>query len=133
MTLFFILLTLSYLILFEISFNTHRFFEPNFLEQYLQHHIFQHTIVFIAIFSDMWMAFQRTPVSKKTMLFSYVLGVIFEAFFVGSGLGGIISGLLWIWILLINWVFTRSLFSKLQRQGENVYEFERQTNKQVIC
>ena len=72
-TLLFIPLTLSYLILFEVSFNTYRFFEPNFLEQHLRHHMFQHTFVFIFIFSAMWMAFQRIPVSEKTMLFSYVL------------------------------------------------------------
>jgi hypothetical protein len=111
-TLVFIPLTLTYTTLFEISFNTHRFFEPEFLEQHLQYHIFNDTFIFVAIFSAMWLVFQKIPVGKKTIIFSWILGIIFEAFFAGesgSGFGGILAGAIWVWILHINWFFTSLL------------------------
>ncbi len=111
-TLAFIPLTLAYLIFFEIAFNSYRFFEPGFLAEHLQYHIFNDIFIFIAMFFVMWLVFQRTPVGKKTIIFSWVLGIIFEAFFAGesgSGSGGIIAGAIWIWVLHVNWFFTSLL------------------------
>jgi len=61
----------------------------------------------------MWIVFQKWRVGKKTLLVAYIMGVIFEAFFAGAsgyGMAGVISGLLWIYILHINWFFVVYLF-----------------------
>jgi len=111
-TLAFIPLTLVYIIFFEIAFNIHRFFEPGFLGEHLRYHIFNDIFIFIVIFFVMWLIFQKIPVGKKTIISSWVLGIIFEAFFAGessSGFGGIIAGVIWIWVLHINWFFTSLL------------------------
>lgn len=111
-TLIYIPLTFGFIILFEATFNASRLFEPGFIESHFQYHIFNDTFAFVTIFFAMWLFFQKNSVGKKSILFSYVLGAIFEAFFAGesgSGGGGIIMGFLWIWILHINWFFTSLL------------------------
>lgn len=124
-TLVFIPLTLAYVTVFEVAFNTYRFFEPGFLEDHLQYHIFSDTLVFIAMFSTMWLFFQKTSVGKYTILFSYMSGIVFEAFFAGetgSGFGGIIAGALWIWVLHINWFFTGLLIRERRNISINRHD-----------
>ncbi|MHA1582290.1 MAG: hypothetical protein ACTSYM_07360 [Candidatus Baldrarchaeia archaeon] len=108
-TLLFIPLTLIYIIVFEACFNVHRLLEPGFLQQHMQYHIFNDLLIFIAMFLAAWFTFRKFGPSKQTIIITYILGAIFEAFFAGesgSGPGGLIMGLLWIWILHINWFLT---------------------------
>jgi len=108
-TLLFVPLTLIYIIVFEACFNVHRLLEPGFLQQHMQYHIFNDLPIFIVMFLAAWFTFRKFGPSKQTIITTYVLGAIFEAFFAGesgSGPGGLIMGLLWIWILHVNWFLT---------------------------
>ena len=112
-SLLYIPLTFIYIILVEAVFNFSRFSEPGFIESHYQYHIFGDTFVFLLLFSTMWVVFQKWRVGKRTLISAYVMGAIFEAFFAGEsgyGIAGILNGLLWVYLLHINWFFVVYLF-----------------------
>lgn len=122
-TLIFIPLVYLYMVGVEVSANSYRWGESGFLYSHLNHHIFNDTLIFLVIFFVAWLVFSNYKIGTPTILASYGLGIIFEAFFAGeSGYGivaGIGSGLLWIWIFHFNWLYTLLLTQNLTKLKEN--------------
>jgi len=115
-TLIYIPQCILYIILFEISFNYYSIFTDSeyTIMSHLQFHIFSDIIILSIIFFLMWLTFQKIVVSKKTFGIAYGLGFFFEFFFAdGNGVGGaaIVSGLIWIWVLHLNWFITNFIIN----------------------
>lgn len=115
-TLLYVPLLYGYMIGVEITGNTYRLFEPGFLYPHLKFHIFDDTLIIVVISLIMWGVFQRFRVGKETFIVSYILGVIFQSFFAsGEGFGifgGLLSGLLWIWLFHFPWFYASLLVKK---------------------
>jgi len=112
-TLLYIPLLFGYMTGVEMAANTYRLFEPGFLYPHLKFHIFDDTLVIVAISLAMWGVFQRFQAGKETLIVSFLLGAIFQSFFASENGFGIVAGLLtgplWIWIFHFPWFYTSLL------------------------
>lgn len=110
----FVPLAFLYSILVEFSFNYHHLLVPGRLMEHLTHHIFEDVHIFAVLLLATWLFFRKYRIGWRTVLFSYVVGVIFQWFFAdgdGEGPRSIIFGLIWVWLLHVNW-FLASLLIK---------------------
>jgi hypothetical protein len=95
-----------FIILFELMVNYHRFLLGFSIMEHLQRHIFSYWWQFLLIFILSWYLFQKFSL-KNAMITTWILGSLFESLFVAKSILGILSGLLWVWILTSSWMMVK--------------------------
>lgn len=98
--------TYLFIISFELLVNYHRFIAGTSPIGHLQKHVLSYWWQFPLIFILSWYFFQKFSL-KNAMVATWILGALFESFFIARSILGILSGLLWVWILTSCWMITK--------------------------